>query len=197
MRYLGSKCKRCRAVGQSVCGRVKCAILRKPSPPGQHGAARKKKSDYALQLAEKQKIRWTYDVSERQFYAVYEEASKAKGVTGTIMLQILESRLDDIVFRSNLAGSRSHARQLINHGHVLLNGEKVTIASARTRLGDKIAIRDKSKSQLKDAHKAAVIVPEWISAEEKAMEASITMIPTREQLDQTFNEHLVIEYYSR
>ena len=197
MRYLGSKCKRCRAVGQSVCGRVKCAILRKPSPPGQHGAARKKKSDYALQLAEKQKIRWTYDVSERQFYAVYEEASKAKGVTGTIMLQILESRLDNIVFRSNLAGSRSHARQLINHGHVLLNGEKVTIASARTRLGDKIAIRDKSKSQLKDAHKAAVIVPEWISAEEKAMEASITMIPTREQLDQTFNEHLVIEYYSR
>lgn len=197
MRYLGSKCKRCRAVGQSVCGRVKCAILRKPSPPGQHGAARKKKSDYALQLAEKQKIRWTYDVSERQFYAVYEEASKSKGVTGTIMLQILESRLDNIVFRSNLAGSRSHARQLINHGHVLLNGEKVTIASARTRLGDKISIRDKSKSQLKDAHKAAVIVPEWISAEEKAMEASITMIPTREQLDQTFNEHLVIEYYSR
>ena len=197
MRYLGSKCKRCRAVGQSVCGRVKCAILRKPSPPGQHGAARKKKSDYALQLAEKQKIRWTYDVSERQFFAVYEEASKAKGVTGTIMLQILESRLDNIVFRSNLAGSRSHARQLINHGHVLLNGEKVTIASARTRLGDKISIRDKSKSQLKDAHKAAVIVPEWISGDEKAMEASITMIPTREQLDQTFNEHLVIEYYSR
>lgn len=197
MRYLGSKCKRCRAVGQSVCGRVKCAILRKPSPPGQHGAARKKKSDFALQLAEKQKIRWTYDVSERQFFAVYEEASKAKGVTGTIMLQILESRLDNIVFRSNLAGSRSHARQLINHGHVLLNGEKVTIASARTRMGDKIAIRDKSKAQLKDAHKAAVLVPEWISAEEKAMEASITMIPTREQLDQTFNEHLVIEYYSR
>ncbi|CAN5672646.1 30S ribosomal protein S4 [soil metagenome] len=197
MRYLGSKCKRCRAVGQSVCGRVKCAILRKPSPPGQHGAARKKKSDFALQLAEKQKIRWTYDVSERQFFAVYEEASKAKGVTGTIMLQILESRLDNIVFRSNLAGSRSHARQLINHGHVLLNGQKVTIASARTRMGDKIGIRDKSKAQLKDAHKASVMVPEWISAEEKAMEASITMIPTREQLDQTFNEHLVIEYYSR
>ncbi len=197
MRYLGSKCKRCRAVGQSVCGRVKCAILRKPSPPGQHGAARKKKSDFALQLAEKQKIRWTYDVSERQFYSVYEEASRAKGVTGTIMLQILESRLDNIVFRSNLAGSRAHARQLISHGHVLLNGNRVTVPSIRTKLGDKITIRDKSKSQLKEAHKAAVIVPEWIAAEEKSMEASVTMIPTREQLDQSFNEHLVIEYYSR
>jgi small subunit ribosomal protein S4 len=197
MRYLGSKCKRCRAVGQSVCGRVKCAILRKPSPPGQHGAARKKKSDYALQLSEKQKIRWTYDVSERQFYAVYEEASKVKGVTGTIMLQILESRLDNIVFRSNLAGSRSHARQLINHGHILLNGSKCTIASARTKQGDSIAIREKSRPTVKEAHKASVIVPEWMSADEKALTASVTMIPTREQLDQTFNEHLVIEYYSR
>lgn len=197
MRYLGSKCKRCRAVGQSVCGRVKCAILRKPSPPGQHGAARKKKSDFALQLAEKQKIRWTYDVSERQFYSVYEEASKSKGVTGTIMLQILESRLDNIVFRSNLAGSRSHARQLVSHGHVELNGKRVTVPSIRTKMGDKITVREKSKSQLKDAHKAAVMVPEWIVVEEKLLTAQVSMIPTREQLDQTFNEHLVIEYYSR
>lgn len=197
MRYLGSKCKRCRAVGQSVCGRVKCAILRKPSPPGQHGAARKKKSDFALQLAEKQKIRWTYDVSERQFYGVYEEASRAKGVTGTIMLQILESRLDNIVFRSNLAGSRSHARQLVSHGHVELNGQKVTVPSIRTKLGDKVTVRDGSKKHLKESHKAGVPVPEWLNVDEKAFTAEVGMIPTREQLDQTFNEHLVIEYYSR
>jgi small subunit ribosomal protein S4 len=197
MRYLGSKCKRCRAVGVSICGRVKCAIIRKPNPPGQHGATRKKRSEYALQLAEKQKIRWSYDVSEKQFYNVFVEATATKGVTGTVLLQILESRLDNIVFRANFAGSRAHARQIISHGHVLVDGKKCTIPSVRIKPGQKIAFKEGSRSFVKEAHKAMVLVPEWIKADENNLTAEVIMPPTREQLDQQFNEQLVIEYYSR
>ncbi len=197
MRYTGSKCKRCRAVGAPICGRAKCAIVRNPSPPGQHGAARKKKSEYAEQLVEKQRIRWTYDVSEKQFYSVFVEASKSKGVTGTVMLQLLESRLDNILFRSNMAGSRAHARQIISHGHVLMNGKKVSIPSARTKQGDVIAIAEKSSAFVKAAHKASFVIPDWLAVDEKNLTASVSMVPQREQLDQTFKEQLVIEYYSR
>ncbi len=197
MRYLGSKCKRCRAVGVSICGRGKCAIIRKPTPPGQHGAARKKKSEFALQLAEKQKIRWSYDVSERQFFNIYTEAAGAEGVTGTNMLQILESRLDNIVFRANFAGSRAHARQIISHGHVLVNGRKCSIPSARIKAGQVITFKEGSRAFIKEAHKAMFVVPDWIRADEKNLTIEVTMLPSREQIDASFNEQFVIEYYSR
>jgi small subunit ribosomal protein S4 len=114
VRYTKSICKRCRSVGASLCGKPKCAFIRKPFGPGQHGQDRKKTSEYSLQLKAKQQIRWTYDVSESQFYSVYEEATRAKDVTGTVMLQILESRLDNILYRSGLVGTRRQARQVIN-----------------------------------------------------------------------------------
>ncbi|MBK9773578.1 MAG: 30S ribosomal protein S4 [Candidatus Obscuribacter sp.] len=147
MKYLGSICKRVRAVGMTECSKVKGS--RRQHPPGQHGADRKKKSDYAKHLMEKQKIRWTYNISEKQFYNTFQEAVRRKGVTGTILLQLLESRLDNVVFRSGLVGTRAQGRQLINHGHFLVNGKPVNIASYRLRPTDKVSVRDKSRSLVK------------------------------------------------
>lgn len=198
MRYIGSRCKRCRAVGASVCGRIKCALVRKPNPPGQHGGDRKKRSEYATHLIEKQKIRWTYDVSEKQFFNAFSEASKSKGVTGTVLLQILESRLDNILFRSGLVASRPQGRQLINHGHVMVNGKKATISSMRLAPGDEISFREKSQAVAKTMQAGLVSVcPDWISSDPKALTAKVLMRPEREQLDQSFQESLVIEFYSR
>lgn len=198
MRYIGSRCKRCRAVGASVCGRIKCALVRKPNPPGQHGGDRKKRSEYATHLLEKQKIRWTYDVSEKQFFNAFSEASKSKGVTGTVLLQILESRLDNILFRSGLVASRPQGRQLINHGHVMLNGKKATISSMRLVPGDVITFREKSQEVAKTMQAGLVSVcPDWLSSDPKALSCKVLMKPEREQLDQSFQESLVIEFYSR
>ncbi|MCC7529846.1 MAG: 30S ribosomal protein S4 [Candidatus Melainabacteria bacterium] len=198
MRYIGSRCKRCRAVGASVCGRIKCAIARKPNPPGQHGGDRKKRSEYATHLIEKQKIRWTYDVSEKQFFNAFSEAAASKGVTGTVLLQILESRLDNILFRSGLVASRPQARQLISHGHVMVDGKKASIASMRLKPGQVVSFKEKSQPIAKTMQAGLVSVcPEWISTDPKAMTAKILMRPEREQLDQSFQESLVIEFYSR
>lgn len=198
MRYIGSRCKRCRAVGASVCGRIKCAIARKPNPPGQHGGDRKKRSEYATHLLEKQKIRWTYDVSEKQFFNYFTEAVAKKGVTGTVMLQILESRLDNILFRSGLVASRPQARQLISHGHILVDGEKASIASMRLKPGQVVSVKENSKEKVKGMQAGLVSVcPEWISTDVKALTAKVLMKPERDQLDQSFQESLVIEYYSR
>lgn len=198
MRYVGSRCKRCRAVGASVCGRIKCALTRKPNPPGQHGGDRKKRSEYATHLIEKQKIRWTYDVSEKQFYNAFTEAAAKKGVTGTVLLQLLESRLDNILFRSGLVASRPQARQLISHGHVLVDGQKASIASMRLKPGQTVSIKEKSQNVVKTMAAGLVSVcPEWISTDPKALTAKVLMRPERDQLDQSFQESLVIEYYSR
>lgn len=143
MRYTGSKAKRCRAVGVNLFGNTKFDDLR-PYSPGQHGQKKKKVSDYGTQLLEKQKIRWSYGLSEKQFVALYEEATRAKAATGTVLLQLLERRLDNIVFRSGLFASRDLARQIVNHGHVLVNGKKLDVASARLSPGDVITFREKS-----------------------------------------------------
>lgn len=197
MRYLESKCKRCRAVGASVCGRAKCALSRRPHPPGQHGGERKKRSEHAQQLLEKQKIRWTYDVSEKQFYKIFELATKSKNVTGTVLLQLLESRLDNIVFRAGLANSRGQARQLVSHGHLLVNGKKATIPSIRLRPGDIVSIKETSAPLVKDTKSDWHQKPDWLTVDAKALTATYAMLPEREQLDQSFRENLVIEYYSR
>lgn len=177
------------------------AKLKRSGGPGQHGAARKKVSEYGIQLAEKQKLRRTYGLLEKQFRRTYEKAVQKKGVTGTVLLQLLESRLDNILYRSGLATTRPQARQLICHGHILVNGRKVDIASYQMKPGDIITVREKSKAILKalvDANPHhQPLVPHWLEVDADAQVAKYKQRPEREDLDQTVQEQLIIEYYSR
>ncbi|MBR6098145.1 30S ribosomal protein S4 [bacterium] len=166
---------------------------------GQHGAVRKKLSEYALHLAEKQKIRFTYLVSEKQFAKYYREAARRKGVTGTILLQLLESRLDNILFRAGLGITRKQARQIVNHGHVLVNGKKVDIPSYSVKQGDVITIKAKSASFMK-AVGEMIDMPcnyAWMTVDKDALKITFDRIPEREELDPDMKEQLVIEYYSK
>lgn len=200
MRYTGSKAKRCRAAGMNLYGNDKFDRLqtRNPMPPGQHGAAKKKKSDYALHLLEKQKIKWTYGVSERQLVKIYEEAAKAKAVTGTKLLQLLECRLDNILYRSGLFNSRDQVRQLVSHGHVLVNNRRMSIPSARLRTGDVVSIKESSIPFVKNVTRANKLVcPVFLTLDEPKMSVTFTSIPDRDQIDQNFKESALVEYYSR
>ena len=166
---------------------------------GQHGAVRKKLSEYALHLAEKQKIRYTYLVSEKQFAKYYNEAARKSGVTGTILLQILESRLDNILFRAGFGITRKQTRQIVNHGHVLVNGKKVDIPSYLVKAGDVITIKSRSNEYLKTVMSAIDLscAPAWITVDAEALKVTFERIPQREELDPDFKEQLVIEYYSK
>ena len=166
---------------------------------GQHGAVRKKLSEYALHLAEKQKIRYTYLVSEKQFAKYYNEAARRKGVTGTILLQILESRLDNILFGAGFGITRKQTRQIVNHGHVLVNGKKVDIPSYLVKAGDVITIKSRSNEYLKTVMSAIDLscAPAWITVDAEALKVTFERIPQREELDPDFKEQLVIEYYSK
>ena len=166
---------------------------------GQHGAVRKKLSEYALHLAEKQKIRYTYLVSEKQFAKYYNEAARRKGVTGTILLQILESRLDNILFRAGFGITRKQTRQIVNHGHVLVNGKKVDIPSYLVKAGDVITIKSRSNEYLKTVMSTIDLscAPAWITVDAEALKVTFERIPQREELDPDFKEQLVIEYYSK
>lgn len=168
-------------------------------PSGQHGQARKKVSDYALHLNEKQKIRLTYMVSEKQFAKYYKKASSKTGVTGTILLQILESRLDNVLYRAGLSTTRRQSRQLVNHGHVLVNGKKVDIPSFLVKPGEVITIRDKSKELFKGLveYVDSAVVPAWISTDKTELKVTFDRLPEREEMDPEFKEQLVIEYYSK
>ena len=202
MRYTGSKAKRCRATGINLYGNAKFDRLKNPYPPGQHGQARKKKSSYAEHLLEKQKIKWTYGCTERQLRRIYEEASRAKEATGTVLLKLLELRLDNIVYRSGLFASRDQARQVISHGHVIVNGIKLTVASARLRVGDKVTFREKSKKIViaLAGDRAALnfaMAAEWLTVDVKELTITVVAIPERDQIDQTFKEQFLVEFYSR
>ena len=166
---------------------------------GQHGAVRKKLSEYALHLAEKQKIRFTYLVSEKQFAKYYNEAARKSGVTGTILLQILESRLDNILFRAGFGITRKQTRQIVNHGHVLVNGKKVDIPSYLVKAGDVITIKSRSNEYLKTVMSTIDLscAPAWITVDAEALKVTFERIPQREELDPDFKEQLVIEYYSK
>ena len=166
---------------------------------GQHGAVRKKLSEYAIHLAEKQKIRYTYLLSEKQFAKCYREAARRKGVTGTILLQILESRLDNILFRAGLGISRKQARQIVNHGHVLVNGRKVDIPSYSVVPSDVITIKARSSAFLKNVTEM-IDMPcgtAWMTVDKEALKITYDRIPEREELDPEIKEQLVIEYYSK
>ena len=166
---------------------------------GQHGAVRKKLSEYAIHLNEKQKIRLTYLVSEKQFAKYYNEAARRKGVTGTILLQILESRLDNILFRAGFGITRKQSRQIVNHGHVLVNGKKVDIPSYLVKAGDVITVKAKSTEFLKGVTGMIDMpcAPAWMTIDKEAFKIVFDRIPEREELDPEFKEQLVIEYYSK
>ena len=166
---------------------------------GQHGATRKKASDYALQLKAKQTIRMTYLVSEKQFAKYYESASRKTGVTGTIMLQTLESRLDNVLYRAGFAITRRQARQIVNHAHVLVNGKKVDIPSYLLKVGDVVTVRENSKEFVKNVMEQIDLALSyaWLTVDRNALSITFDRIPQREELDPEFKEQLVIEYYSK
>jgi small subunit ribosomal protein S4 len=179
----------------------KAARMKNTNPPGQHGAARKKQSEFAIQLAEKQKVRRTYGLMEKQFRRTYDRAVRKQGVTGTILLQLLECRLDNILYRSGLATTRPQARQLVSHGHVQVNGHKVDIASYQMKPGDILSVREKSKALVKQLQESnphhTAMPPHWLEVDETNMVVKFKSTPEREDIDQTINEALIIEYYSR
>jgi len=206
-RSLEPKCRLCRREGEKLylkaekCFTDKCAIERRNYAPGQHGQKQGRASDYANQLRATQKIRRIYGVLESQFRRTYAEASRRKGVTGETLLQLLESRLDNVAYRMGFGGSRAEARQIVRHNGVLVNGRRVNIPSYLVKPGDVIEVADKAKSQLRI--KAAVEAaesrgfPEWIEVDTKALKGTFKALPQRSELPATINEHLVIELYSK
>jgi small subunit ribosomal protein S4 len=184
----------------SRCYTTKCAIERRRYGPGQHGQDRKKQSEYALQLREKQKVRRFYMVLERPFAAYYAQANAQKKVpTGLRLLQLLEQRLDNLVYRSGMVPSRKQARQLILHGHFTVNGKKVTIPSYSVKQGEVISVRESSRKLIKELVEANPVAaqPNWMQADLENLKASLINLPAREDLDQTIKEALIVEYYSR
>lgn len=207
MRYTGPVCRLCRREGEKLylkgdkCYTDKCPVQRRAYAPGQHGQARKKLSEYGLQLRMKQRLRRIYGVSERQMENYYRDASRKRGITGEILLQALEMRLDNIVFRLGIGASRPQARQLVMHGHISVNGHKVDIPSYEVKAGDVIAVRESSRNldlvkiNVEAASERAL--PEWLEFDIEKIEGRVLAVPTREQIDVPVEEHLVVEYYSR
>jgi len=206
-RNLEPKCRQCRREGEKLflkgekCFTDKCAIERRSYAPGQHGQKNMRVSDYGRQLREKQKIRRTYGVLERQFRKIYREASRRKGVTGEMLLQLLERRLDSIVYRMGFGASRTEARQVVRHNGIQVNGKRVNIPSYVVRPGDVIEVAQGAKEQLriKGAAQAAEGrgFPEWIEVDTKALKGTFKSAPQRAELPPTINESLVIELYSK
>ena len=198
-RYTGPTNKLFRNHGVKDLSNRKLTSSMRQTASGQHGAVRKKLSEYAIHLNEKQKIRLTYLVSEKQFAKYYNEAARKKGVTGTILLQILESRLDNILFRAGFGVTRKQSRQIVNHGHVLVNGKKVDIPSYLVKAGDVITIKSRSEKYLQKVLEMIdmACAPAWMTIDKEALKITFDRIPEREELDPDFKEQLVIEYYSK
>ena len=198
-RYTGSEFKRSRRVSFSTTETGK-ELTRRPYGPGQHGNDRKGKlSDYGVQLKEKQKVKFMYGLSERQFRKTFDEASKIKGIHGTNFLRLLESRLDNLVYRIGFASTRRGSRQLVNHGHVTVNGKKVDIPSYRVKVGDVISLKDKDK-ELKVVKEALSKISkrvEFINYDENKMEATFVRLPERNELNADINEALIVEFYNK
>ena len=198
-KYTGPTNKLFRNYGVKDLSNRKLTTSMRQNASGQHGAVRKKASDYALQLKAKQTIRMTYLVSEKQFAKYYEKASRKTGVTGTIMLQTLESRLDNVLYRAGFAITRRQARQIVNHAHVLVNGKKVDIPSYLLKAGDVVTVRENSKQFVKNVMEQIDLALNyaWLTVDRNALSVTYDRIPQREELDPEFKEQLVIEYYSK
>jgi small subunit ribosomal protein S4 len=206
-RYTDSDCKLCRRERMKLylkgtrCDSPKCAIERRPYPPGEHGRARIKESEYLMQLREKQKARRIYGLMERQFRNYYEAAARQRGITGENLLRLLESRLDNVVFRSGLATSRDQARQLVLHRHVEVNGRTVNIPSFRLRPGDTVRIREKSRRLIpvNEAIELAQgkIIPPWLNVNAEEYSVVVSDLPARAMIDTPVQEQLIVELYSK
>jgi small subunit ribosomal protein S4 len=206
-KYTDSKCRLCRREGEKLflkgekCYTAKCAMEKRAYPPGQHGQRRSRLTDYALQLREKQKLRRTYGILEKQFRGYYTEAARIKGSTGENLLQLLECRLDNVVYRMGFSASRSEARQLVRHNGIIVNGQRVNIPSFQIKANDIIEVKESAKSQTRI--KAALDfveqrgLPEWLELDSKKMQGTFKLMPERSDLPAEINEHLVVELYSK
>lgn len=206
-RYTKAICRLCRRVGEKLmlkgerCFTPKCAVEKRRGPPGYHVSGRRKISDRGLQLKEKQKVRYTYGVLERQFRKFFSEAERLPGITGENLLSLLERRLDNVVYRLGFANSRSQARQLVRHGHILLNGRKTDIPSCLVKPGDIIQWREGSTQT--ELYKIAIeeikdkITPGWLALDKQKLAGRVLNLPTRDDIETRFDEKAIVEYYSR
>jgi small subunit ribosomal protein S4 len=206
-RYTGSVCRLCRREGAKLflkgtrCYTKKCSFERRPTPPGQHGVRRRKMGEFGIQLREKQKMRRVYGVLERQFRNYYREAEGTTGVTGEALLQRLETRLDNVVFRLGFASSRAQARQLVAHGHFAVNGTATNVPSYSMKPGDRVEVRESRRSReafkvVKETLRSHT-APEWLSLDAAQLAGSVSTLPRRDQMPLDLSEQLVVEYYSR
>jgi len=205
-RYTGPKCRLCRREGTKLflkgdrCYSDKCAMNRRPFPPGQHGRFRRRLTGYAIRLREKQKLKRIYGIREEQFRRYIEEAQKVKGRTGTALLRILEERLDNVVYRAGFASSRAQARQLVSHGHFLVNGRVTDIPSYRVEPGDVIEVKPQSKDKLRELIKGTAEkrnLPSWLSRDLENLRIQVNSEPAEEDLDKSIDTNLIVEFYSR
>ena len=204
-RYTDANCRLCRREGQKLflkgdrCYGSKCALDRRSYAPGQHGQGRSKVSDYGLQLREKQKARRFYGLQEGQFRNLFEEAARKQGITGENLMILLETRLDNVIFRLGFASSRKEARQLVSHGHFTVNGKKVNIPSYAVKAGDVIKVKEKSTNspKFKEVKEMSITVPSWVSVDVEKLEGKVLSVPTREEIDTPIAEHLIVEFYSK
>jgi small subunit ribosomal protein S4 len=206
-RYTDARCRQCRRERMALylkgdrCYTDKCAIQRRNYPPGQHGQGRGKISDYGLQLREKQKVKRMYGVLEKQFRGYFERAERMRGVTGTNLLVLLERRLDNVVYRLGFSNSRSQARQLVRHNHVLVDGMRVNLPSFLVKVGQTVQVTEKSATSplVRDALEAAARrgCPPWLELEKEAAKGKVSMFPTREDITMPIQEHLIVELYSK
>ena len=199
-RYTGPKTKIARKFGEAIYGEDK-SFERRNYPPGQHGSNRKrgKKSEYAVQLQEKQKAKYTYGILERQFRNMFKKATAAQGITGEVLLQLCESRLDNVVYRMGIAPSRRGARQLVSHRHITVNGELVNIPSYQLKAGDVVAVREKSKSleAIEKSLSSSTHIYEWITWNEEKKQGTYVSVPARIQIPENINEQYIVELYSK
>ena len=205
-RYTGSVCRLCRREGCKLflkgdrCYSAKCAVTKRQTPPGQHGQSRRKMSEYGTQLREKQKVRRIYGVLEGQYKRCFAQAEKMPGMAGENFLSLLERRLDNVVFRMGFANSRNQARQLVNHGHFMVNGHKVDIPSYIIAIGDTVSVRERSASgafftSIKEGAKKTT--PAWVAVDYEKLEGKVVTAPKREDIDFDVQENLIVEWYSK
>jgi len=204
-KYTCADCRQCRREGQKLflkgerCTTKKCALEKRPVAPGQHGASRKKNSEYAIQLREKQKTKKAYGLLEKQFHMYYERASRMKGVTGENMLSLIETRLDNVIYRMGIGSSRAQSRQIVNHGHIVVNGKTVDIPSYLVKKGDEITIKENKRdnAMFKELRGAKIVMPKWLAFDTETFVGKILELPKREDIDLTINEQLIVELYSK
>ena len=205
-RYTDAVCRQCRRENQKLflkgdrCYSAKCAVSLRPVPPGQHGQSRKKVSEYGAQLREKQKVKRAYGMLEKQFRKYFDIAEKMNGITGENLLELLERRLDNVVYRLGLCESRPQARQFVMHGHILVNGKKVDIPSYIVNLNDVISIREKSMKieRIKAlTEEASTTVPKWLDLDSAKLVGTVVAMPQRDDIDLTIEEHYIVELYSK